>query len=214
MANGFIRFQNGLQVIPQNTAPASISGEISYNSGLNALQFFDTALHTFSASDTTETLTNKTISGSNNTLLNLPSNEVVFNISGVAIAAGGTGQTTKTLAFDALSPLTTIGDLIGYNGTDNIRVPVGTNGQILAANNSLPSGLNWITFSSATALGLITNNNSSGSQTVLIGTSLFVPFLNIQSADTYTVNTGAQLISVDQTIINGTLIVNGTMIVL
>ncbi len=42
----------------------------------------------------------------------------------VTIAQGGTGQTTKAAAFDALSPMTTLGDLISYNG-GNVRVAVG-----------------------------------------------------------------------------------------
>lgn len=43
----------------------------------------------------------------------------------VSIAKGGTGQTTKTDAFDALSPTTTAGDTIYYNGTDNVRLAKG-----------------------------------------------------------------------------------------
>ena len=48
----------------------------------------------------------------------------------IDIANGGTGQTTQTTAFDALAPTTTKGDLIAYNGTDNVRVAAGTNGVI------------------------------------------------------------------------------------
>ena len=45
------------------------------------------------------------------------------NVTGtVAIANGGTGQTTAIAAFDALSPLTTLGDIIYHNGTDNVRL--------------------------------------------------------------------------------------------
>jgi hypothetical protein len=52
----------------------------------------------------------------------------------VAIADGGTGQSTATAAFDALAPTTTAGDLIYHNGTDNIRLGIGTNGQVLKTN--------------------------------------------------------------------------------
>lgn len=61
----------------------------------------------------------------------------------LAIANGGTGQTTKTTAFDALSPLTTKGDLIGFDGTDNVRVGVGTNGFVLTADSTQTAGVKW-----------------------------------------------------------------------
>ena len=59
------------------------------------------------------------------------------------IANGGTGQTTQTAAFDALAPTTTKGDLIANNGTDNVRVPVGTNGYVLTADSTAASGVAW-----------------------------------------------------------------------
>jgi hypothetical protein len=66
------------------------------------------------------------------------------NVSGtVAIANGGTGQTTKTEAFDALSPTTTKGDIIVHNGSDNVRLPKGTDGYVLAADSTETSGLKW-----------------------------------------------------------------------
>jgi len=61
----------------------------------------------------------------------------------VTIGQGGTGQTTKTDAFDALSPATTKGDLIAHNGTDNIRIPVGTDTYVLTADSTQVSGLVW-----------------------------------------------------------------------
>jgi hypothetical protein len=61
-----------------------------------------------------------------------------------AIANGGTGQTSKTAAFDALAPTTTKGDLIVHNGTDNIRVAVGgTNGHVLTVDSAEASGVKW-----------------------------------------------------------------------
>lgn len=61
------------------------------------------------------------------------------------ITKGGTGETVKAAAFDALAPSTTKGDLIAHNGTDNVRLPVGTNGAVLVANSSTASGLAWDT---------------------------------------------------------------------
>lgn len=52
----------------------------------------------------------------------------------IAIADGGTGQTTKTPAFDALSPLTTQGDILTHDGTNNVRLALGNAGQVLQVN--------------------------------------------------------------------------------
>lgn len=62
----------------------------------------------------------------------------------VPIAKGGTGQTSKTPAFDALAPGTTKGDLIVYDGSDNVRKAVGSNGRILKADASQSDGLSWV----------------------------------------------------------------------
>ena len=53
----------------------------------------------------------------------------------VPIANGGTGQTTATAAFDALAPTTTAGDTMYFNGTDNVRLGIGTAGQALVVNS-------------------------------------------------------------------------------
>lgn len=62
--------------------------------------------------------------------------------SPVAITDGGTGQITQTAAFDALAPTTTAGDTIYYNGTDNVRVPIGEANTLLASTGSAPSWTN------------------------------------------------------------------------
>jgi hypothetical protein len=54
-----------------------------------------------------------------------------WNGTAIAIAHGGTGQTTKQSAFDALSPLATAGDTLYYNGTHNVNLGIGSAGQVL-----------------------------------------------------------------------------------
>jgi hypothetical protein len=63
--------------------------------------------------------------------------------STLAIASGGTGQTSQTAAFDALAPTTTKGDLIVSNGTDNVRLGVGTDAYVLTADSTAASGVKW-----------------------------------------------------------------------
>ena len=53
----------------------------------------------------------------------------------LALTYGGTGQTTKTAAFDALAPTTTAGDTMYFNGTDVVRLGIGTAGQALVVNS-------------------------------------------------------------------------------
>lgn len=61
----------------------------------------------------------------------------------LGIAKGGTGETAKTPAFDALAPATTKGDIVVYNGTDNIRLPVGADNDVLTADAAEANGLKW-----------------------------------------------------------------------
>ena len=63
------------------------------------------------------------------------------HVSGtLPIANGGTGQTTASAAFNALSPITSTGDLIIGNGTNSAtRLAIGTNGYILTSNGTTAS---------------------------------------------------------------------------
>ena len=77
--------------------------------------------------------------------LSLSGSQVSGNISGnatnvtgtVAIGNGGTGQTSASSAFNALSPITTAGDLIIGSGTNTAtRLPIGTNNYVLTSNGT------------------------------------------------------------------------------
>jgi hypothetical protein len=91
-----------------------------------------------------------TLSG---TTLNIPSVSSTVNsgsISGtIAVANGGTGASTKSTAFDALSPMTASGDIIygGTNGTGT-RLAKGNNGTVLTMENNVPT---WLTSIRATS---------------------------------------------------------------
>lgn len=46
-------------------------------------------------------------------------------------------------SFDSLAPTTTKGDLIVHDATTNVRLPVGTDGQVLTADSTDTNGLVW-----------------------------------------------------------------------
>lgn len=77
------------------------------------------------------------------------------------ISNGGTGQTAQTAAFDALSPTTTKGDLIVSDGSNNVRFPVCSNGEIIEADSSTSSGWACVAPSSGSAWGDITGTLSN-----------------------------------------------------
>lgn len=56
------------------------------------------------------------------------------------VASGGTGQTTASAAFNALSPITTTGDLILGNGSNSAtRLAIGSNGYVLTSDGTTAS---------------------------------------------------------------------------
>jgi hypothetical protein len=84
----------------------------------------------------------------------------VWNGTAIAIANGGTGQTTKSAAFNALSPITTTGDLIIGNGTNSAtNLAIGTNGYVLTSNGTTAtwaaSGGGGGSAATATTLGTV-----------------------------------------------------------
>lgn len=87
------------------------------------------------------------------------------------IANGGTGQTTQTAAFDALAPTTTKGDLIVNDGTDNIRLAVGTNAYVLTADSTTASGVKWAAVAAGTTVSDDTSTNATYYPTFSTATS-------------------------------------------
>jgi hypothetical protein len=102
------------------------------------------------------------------------------------IANGGTGATTAANAFNALSPLTTLGDIL-YEETGAVaaRLPIGTTGQVLTVTAGKPA---WAAAggggSNITALGLW-ENSATISANYTIGSGN-----NAQSAGPITISSG------------------------
>jgi hypothetical protein len=72
--------------------------------------------------------------------ISLTSSGVTAYSGTVPLLKGGTGQTTKAAAFDALSPMSASGDIIygGASGTGT-RLPKGSDGQVCTLASGLPS---------------------------------------------------------------------------
>jgi len=62
---------------------------------------------------------------------------ITYSGTALPIANGGTGQTTASAAFNALSPVTSTGDLIIGDGTNSAtRLAIGTNNYVLTSNGT------------------------------------------------------------------------------
>ena len=63
-----------------------------------------------------------------------------WNGTTLGVGYGGTGQTTASAAFNALSPITSTGDIIIGNGANSAtRLPIGANGYVLTSNGTTAS---------------------------------------------------------------------------
>ena len=113
-----------------------LANQLAYQTGAGATSFITAPVsgNTFLrwngtafewATVTTGTVSSVDISSTDLTATGGPittSGSISLSLNTVGIAKGGTGQTTKTAAFDALSPLSTLGDLVYHDGTDNVRL--------------------------------------------------------------------------------------------
>ena len=115
----------------------------------------------------------------------------------LAIANGGTGQTTAAAAFNALSPITTTGDLIIGNGTNSAtRLAIGTNNYVLTSNGTTAT---WA------AAAPVTSSYVRTSFTATAGQTSFTVSYTVGYAQVYL--NGVLLNSTDYTATSGTAIV-------
>jgi hypothetical protein len=94
-------------------------------------------------SDTAGIVRSKLASGTSNHVLINDGSGVMSSEAQLALTRGGTGQSTKSAAFDALSPMSASGDIIygGVSGTGT-RLPKGSDGQVLTLVSGLPDWAN------------------------------------------------------------------------
>jgi hypothetical protein len=123
----------------------------------------------------------------------------------LGIANGGTGQITASAAFNALSPITTTGDLILGTGVNTAsRLGIGANGYVLTSNGTTASwspGASSMVYpgagipnSTGTAWGTSYTTTGTGTVVALATSPVFVtPNLGTPSAATLTNATGLPL---------------------
>lgn len=152
---------SGVTITPSNTgekisyeiaassAAAQAKIQFEYNttalgtSGTVDTYDVESAWANFARASNTVTLTIPTPSGGTTGLTFTAATGSLTLGGTLAIAYGGTGQTTATLAFTALSPQTTKGDLIADDGTNPVRVAVGSNDLPLVADSAASAGVSY-----------------------------------------------------------------------
>jgi len=91
--------------------------------------------------------------------------------SALPIGSGGTGQTSASAAFNAISPITTTGDLIIGNGSNSAtRLGIGANGTILTSDGTtatwVAAGPTGVTSFSAGTTGFTPSTGTTGAVTL------------------------------------------------
>ena len=101
---------------------------------------------------------------------------ITYSGTALPVANGGTGQTTASAAFNALSPITSVGDLIIGDGANSAtRLAIGANGYVLTSNGTTAS---WVaagsgsgTVTSITAGTGLTGGTITTSGTIALATT-------------------------------------------
>jgi hypothetical protein len=117
------------------------------------------------------TLTPTTLTASRTLTLPDASGTILQSGTAVTIAQGGTGQTTASAAFNALSPITSTGDLIIGNGANSAtRLAIGTtSGYVLTTNGTTASwqpSTGGVTSFTTSLSGLTPNTATTGAITL------------------------------------------------
>ena len=185
-AGGVTTFDAGTTGFTPSTATAgaiTLAGTLALTNGGSGQTTAQAAINAFAGAVTSGSYlrgngTNvvmNTIQVADVPTLNQNTTGTAANVTGtVAILNGGTGQTTASAAFNALSPITTTGDLILGTGVNTAsRLPIGANGYLLSSDGTTaswqPAPAGGVTTFSAGTTGL-TPSSATGGAVTLAGT--------------------------------------------
>lgn len=155
----------------------AVSGDLTLaNTGALTLNTVNSNVGSFGTATQVSTFTVNAkglITAASNTAIAIPFSQVTGT---VPINQGGTGQTTKAAAFDALSPMTAVGDTtVGGTSGTGTRFPVGTDNFAAIADSVQSLGLIYApVYSNGDQNNLVRISTTVGSSalTVSVGTSL------------------------------------------
>jgi hypothetical protein len=182
-AGGVTTFSAGTTGFTPNTATAgaiTLAGTLVLANGGTGQTTAQAAMNSFAGAVTSGSYlrgngTNvvmNTIQVADVPTLNQNTTGTAANVTGtVAILNGGTGQTTASAAFNALSPITATGDLILGTGVNTAsRLAIGANGYLLSSNGTTaswqPAPAGGVTTFSAGTTGLTPSSATSGAVTL------------------------------------------------
>lgn len=185
-AGGVTTFNAGTTGFTPNTATSgaiTLAGTLALTNGGSGQTTAQAAINAFAGAVTSGSYlrgngTNvvmNTIQVADVPTLNQNTTGTAANVTGtVAILNGGTGQTTASAAFNALSPITTTGDLILGTGVNTAsRLGIGANSYLLTSNGTTaswqPAPASGVTTFSAGTTGL-TPATATGGAVILAGT--------------------------------------------
>lgn len=118
------------ELLAANPTVGVVKGRFFYDSALSVLKVYDgSAWQKVSFQATTETLTNKTMSGASNTFTNIPLSTGVTGV--LPVVNGGTGSSTNVGALANLLGGATLGQLAYANGTQWTALAAGNPQQVL-----------------------------------------------------------------------------------
>jgi hypothetical protein len=154
------------------------AGELVYQTGAGATSFVtagtSSQVLTGGTTPSWTTLSTAAVTSFTTTLSGLtPSSATTgaVTLAGtLGISSGGTGQTTASAAFNALSPTTTAGDIIYNNGSTNTRLGIGSVNQALVVSSGEPTWSNIV--NSVTGSTGLTPTSSTGAVTLNLDANL------------------------------------------